>query len=190
MIFGYPIIAFFETLGVPNKKQTISFVGRSDTRSWNNKRLDLITCFLQFLAEGFKVHRLVAGTDFAFHSKFTYGFHHTDEPSNVFTKHPSGPDRLDNTEHFRPEVAVILCSLSFSCCGERLAGEASKNNVNCSDGGLFFFIVKLGYVCVEGDAGKSLRQQLPPFGVKFHHCGDLNSGCNGSQVHSTDTGEE
>jgi hypothetical protein len=56
-----------------------------------------------------------------------------DEASNVLSKHPSGPELVHEPMHFRPEVAVIFLASLLSGNGERLAGEASANNVNCPD---------------------------------------------------------
>ncbi len=38
---------------------------------------------------------------------------HADEAINVFTNNPSGPDIGNDSEHFRPEVAVILRAASL-----------------------------------------------------------------------------
>lgn len=55
-----------------------------------------------------------------------------DDASNIFTKHPAGPELRNNSQHFRPEVTVISLASSLPGEGERLAGEAAGNNVNCS----------------------------------------------------------
>jgi hypothetical protein len=39
---------------------------------------------------------------------------HAVEAKHIFTNNPTGLDFFNNTEHFRPEVAAVLCSLSFS----------------------------------------------------------------------------
>jgi len=48
-----------------------------------------------------------------------------DEPTNVFTKHPSGPEFAYNSKHFRPEEAVIILALSLPGDGEWLTRESS-----------------------------------------------------------------
>lgn len=53
---------------------------------------------------------------------------HIDEASNIFPKHPMGPQFGNNPAHLRPQVAGILKSLSFSCGGKRLAGESPGDN--------------------------------------------------------------
>ena len=35
-------------------------------------------------------------------------FHHSGDSSNIFTDNPSGPDFVNNAEHFRPEVTLVL----------------------------------------------------------------------------------
>jgi len=56
---------------------------------------------------------------------------HIDEASNIFPKHVSGPQFGNNSAHFRPEVAGILKSLSFSCGGKRLTRESAGNDGDC-----------------------------------------------------------
>ena len=49
---------------------------------------------------------------------------HIDEASNIFPKHPAGPQLGNNAAHFRPQVAGILKPFALSSGGEGLAGEA------------------------------------------------------------------
>ena len=48
-----------------------------------------------------------------------------DDPSNIFTKHPSGPEFSDDSKHLRPEVTVIFLASSLPGNGERLTGKSS-----------------------------------------------------------------
>jgi hypothetical protein len=50
---------------------------------------------------------------------------HADDPSNILSNNPSGPEFLHHSKHFRPEVTVILCALSLPGNTERLTGEAA-----------------------------------------------------------------
>lgn len=50
---------------------------------------------------------------------------HIDEASNIFPKHPTGPQLGNNAAHFRPQVAFIRKALSLPCGGEGLAGKAA-----------------------------------------------------------------
>ena len=54
-------------------------------------------------------------------------------PSNVFSKHPSGPELLDNAEILRPEVTVIFRAHSLPGDTEWLAWVTSANNVDWAD---------------------------------------------------------
>ena len=55
---------------------------------------------------------------------------HIDEASNIFPKHPTGPQLGNNAAHFRPQVAFIRKALPFSGGGEGLAGKAPGDNGN------------------------------------------------------------
>ena len=56
---------------------------------------------------------------------------HIDEASNIFPKHPTGPQFGNNAAHFRPQVAFIRKALPFSGGGEGLTGKAAGDNGNC-----------------------------------------------------------
>ena len=45
---------------------------------------------------------------------------HIDEASNIFPKHPTGPQLGNNSAHFRPQVAFIRKALPLSRGGEGL----------------------------------------------------------------------
>ena len=55
---------------------------------------------------------------------------HIDEASNIFPKHPTGPQLGNNAAHFRPQVAFIRKALSLPCGGEGLAGKSAGYNGN------------------------------------------------------------
>jgi hypothetical protein len=52
--------------------------------------------------------------------------------SNIFSNDPSGPDSLDNSKHFWPEVSVIFIASSDPGKREGLAGVSPDNDVNHS----------------------------------------------------------
>ena len=56
---------------------------------------------------------------------------HIDEASNIFPKHPTGPQLGNNAAHFWPQVAFIRKALPLSCGGEGLTGKAAGDNGNC-----------------------------------------------------------
>ena len=55
---------------------------------------------------------------------------HIEEASNIFPKHPMGPQLGNDSAHFRPQVAGIREALSPSGCGKGLAGKAPGDNGN------------------------------------------------------------
>ena len=55
---------------------------------------------------------------------------HIDEASNIFPKHPTGPQLGNNAAHFRPQVALIRKALSLPRGGEGLAGKAAGEDGN------------------------------------------------------------
>ena len=50
---------------------------------------------------------------------------HIDEASNIFPKHPTGPQLGNNAAHFRPQVAFIRKTSPLSGGGEGLAGKSA-----------------------------------------------------------------
>ena len=56
---------------------------------------------------------------------------HIDEASNIFPKHPTGPQLGNNSAHLRPQVAFIRKALPLSRGGEGLAGEAAGDDGDC-----------------------------------------------------------
>jgi hypothetical protein len=83
-----------------------------DGNSWNIKR----PCGV---AESFQVRKHIVEA-------------HADVASNILSNDPSGPEFLDKTSKFRPEVAVIFLAKSSPGRAERLARVSSANNVDWS----------------------------------------------------------
>jgi len=52
--------------------------------------------------------------------------------SNIFSNDPSGPDSLDNSKHFWPEVSVIFIASSDPGKREGLAGVSPCDDINHS----------------------------------------------------------
>jgi hypothetical protein len=114
--------------------------------------LNLISCRLQVRA-----HRLE-----------DHSFRPINNSENVLANDPTGSNSPNNPQHFRPEVAVILRTLSFAREAERLAGESSGEHVDtvspngkvcCSYVSILFcigkmifddFSTKRVYLAVEG----------------------------------------
>ncbi len=53
---------------------------------------------------------------------------HIDEASNIFPKHPTGPQLGNNSAHLRPQVAFIRKSLPLSGGGEGLTRESAGDD--------------------------------------------------------------
>lgn len=58
---------------------------------------------------------------------------HPDQPNNVFSNDPRGPQFFDKAAILRPEVAVIFSAQSLSREAEGLAGESAANKLDCPD---------------------------------------------------------
>jgi hypothetical protein len=97
--------------GVGHNKNAVSFVRGIDTASWNKETLDFVTFSFQV-----RKHRVECQID---------------ESRHILTNDPSGPEFTYNSEHFRPEVTVILLASSLPGKREWLTGESAGNNVNC-----------------------------------------------------------
>ena len=99
------------TLGVGQNGTPFSSVRGIDTASWNKETLDFVTfCFQR------RKHLVECQIDDSRHS---------------LTNDPSGLEFSYNSEHFRPEVTVIILASTLPGNGEWLTGESSGNNVNC-----------------------------------------------------------
>ena len=98
-------------VGVGQNGTSEAFVRGVDTASWNKE------C-PAFVAFRFQVSKHLVECQI-------------DDSRHIFTKHPSGPEFPYNSEHFRPEVTVIVLASALPGKGKWLAGEASGNNVNC-----------------------------------------------------------
>tara|TARA_R100001509_G_scaffold158629_1_gene124061 strand:- start:91 stop:438 length:348 start_codon:yes stop_codon:yes gene_type:complete len=105
-------IWFAFAVGVCNNPDSVASVLGIDGTSWNNKRL--------------------AGVAFTFQVRKHRVEFHVDDSSNVFANDPSGLYFAYDSEHLRPECAVIFCASLLPGNGERLARESSANKLNCS----------------------------------------------------------
>lgn len=56
---------------------------------------------------------------------------HIDEASNIFPKHPMGPQFGNNSAHLRPQVAFIRKAPPLSGGGEGLTGKAAGEDGDC-----------------------------------------------------------
>jgi hypothetical protein len=76
-----------------------------DTASWNNDRLDLVSTRFQIRTDLVECQ--------------------ADDPNNILTNNPSWPCLLYDSEHLRPEIAVIVLASLLPGTTERLAGKSS-----------------------------------------------------------------
>lgn len=126
-----------------NDEDSVAPVRSADSRSRNKQRLDGVSKALKVCADAFngealsefvsvKSVTLSEHNGIASHVSEYPSFDHSGEASNILTNDPSGPDFVNNTEHFWPEVTVIVCPPPTSCIGKRLAGESSRDDVDAS----------------------------------------------------------
>jgi hypothetical protein len=90
------------------------------------------------------------GVAFAFQVSEYFVQAQFDEPNNVLSNNPSGPELPDNSKHFWPEMAGVVLGALSSCLGERLTRESSANKVGSSFGKVegfgIFYIIQYRYV--------------------------------------------
>jgi len=96
-----------------NDPDPVSSVGSIDGTSRNNKRP-------RGVAETFQVSEHIVECQ-------------RDDPSNIFANDPSGSRECNDAAHLRPEVAVVRVRFLLSGDAERLAGEATTDEINGSD---------------------------------------------------------
>jgi hypothetical protein len=119
VVFGPFVFAFLlgacatAGVGMSQDPDPVSPVVGTDGASWNKKYLLLIS--------------------FAFQVSQHTVEPHIDVPSNIFCNDPSGPDLLDKSEKFRPEVTVICLAFSLPGNAKWLAGIAPANKSNVPD---------------------------------------------------------
>lgn len=156
-VTGVGRIAAATPLG--DKPHAVSAVGRADTASRNNKRLDGISRLFEAFAHevgdvsllgAVNVVTLTEESGRAVHISRTAGLYHREDSINVFSNDESGLYLPDDSKHFRPEVTVVCRSLPSSGCRKRLAGETARENVNAA--APFF---KVG--CLDVFIGNAIR---------------------------------
>lgn len=90
---------------------------------------------------------------------------HTEEASNIFSKHPTGLQFPDDPQHFRVQVAFIVEAALPPCGGERLAREASEMRVTVRSPVFQRSLLCYGDVLKTGTSGDGLpaqRREMPP----------------------------
>lgn len=137
----------------------VSAMGRADTASRNNDRLDGISRLFEVFAHevgdvsllgAVNIVTLTEESGRTVHISRTAGLYHREDSINVFSNDESGLYLPDDSKHFRPEVTVVCRSLPSPGCGEWLAGKASRKYV---DAAAPFF--KVG--CLDVFIGNAIR---------------------------------
>mgnify|MGYP000849988529 CR=1 FL=1 len=124
-----------------DEPHAVSAMGRADTASRNNNRLDGISRLFEIFAHevgdvsllgAVNVVTLTEESGRTVHFNRTAGLYHREDSINVFSNDESGLYLPDDSKHFRPEVTVVCRSLPSPGCGEWLAGKASRKYVDLS----------------------------------------------------------
>jgi hypothetical protein len=100
-------------VGISQDPDSVPAVDGTDGASWYKKCLALIRLTFQVSQHTVEPH--------------------IDVSSNIFCNDPSGPDLLDKSEKFRPEVAVIVLAFSLPGNAKWLAGISPANKSNVFD---------------------------------------------------------
>ena len=95
-----------------NEPDAVSSVRRVDGDSWNNDRLYVVSFRFQVSAHLFEYHSVVP----------------SNKATHVLSDDPYRLKFSNDPKHFRPEIAVVLCSFSLSGLGEWLAGKSASED--------------------------------------------------------------
>jgi hypothetical protein len=98
--------------GVAHNPNPVSSVRGVDGASWNNDRFDFVTFRFQV-----SVHLVECQAD---------------DSNNILTNDPSWPCLLYDSEHFWPEIAVIVLASPLPGVTEWLAGKSSREKSDSS----------------------------------------------------------
>ena len=178
-------------------EDSVSPVGRTDSRSRNKHRLDGVSKTLEVSADAFdgeglaqfvSVKSVTLSEQSGIASQFSEypSFDHSGDSSNIFTNDPSGPDFVNNPEHLRPEITFVLSSPPFSCVGKRLTGKASGEDINLSSP---LSEVCFGNVFITLAFGKPVFQDGTAKGVDLTMEGVLPSEHGRCDLRATDSAE-
>ena len=111
---------------------------------------------------------------------------HTDEPSNVLSNDPTGPNTGNDSQHLRPESAVIFRAQSLPGARIRLAGEAAGEQIGSS----VLRSIEVEDVGNDRDAWPSFRQYFPTELVSLTEDLGVIARPVGGQSEAADAGEQ
>jgi hypothetical protein len=163
---GPPLSRLSDATGVGNHPNSVTSVGCVDGTSRNNHRP-------RGEAESVQVRKHLVEA-------------HADDPSNILSKNPSGPEFFDKTAHFRPEVTVIFRASSLPGNTKRLAGVSSANKVNWAN----IFASQCSYIFKLPDIRPMLCQDLPAKRINFAERDGGHPSPLQAKAESTDTAEQ
>tara|TARA_A100000172_G_scaffold30464_1_gene18149 strand:- start:133 stop:711 length:579 start_codon:yes stop_codon:yes gene_type:complete len=156
-------------VGVGHNPDSISSVRGADGASWNNKWDGLVSDAFQVRKAALEAHWLV------------------NKASDIFANDPSTLYRFNNSQHFRPEIAVIFCASLLPGDAPRLAWEPTADKVNSSKS----ICVDGSNVVVDRRVGPVLSEDGLAKGVPLTECDcSKSSRCFESEAESSDAAEE
>jgi hypothetical protein len=141
--FGTPRFSASFTIGVGHEPQSLSDMRRTEARSRDTGRCEGVAD--SFHVSSNKVEPAVADRCF-----------------NLLTKDNVRAALADETEPFRPQMALVGGSCSFSGCTERLAGAGSSPN-----GSIIWPSCEPQCVAPDADAGEEVALSIPSEVVGF-----------------------
>jgi hypothetical protein len=109
-----------------------------------------------------------------------------EEAIHIFTKEPSGPENGETADHFRPEIAVIVLSLSLPSHAEGLARKSSADEID----GLDELPVDGSDVVVTRDFRPVLLEDSSTVLINFDLPRDFKTSSFKSKIESADTGKQ
>jgi hypothetical protein len=156
-------------VGVGHNPNPVSSVRGADGASWNNKWDGLVSDAFQVRKAALEAQRLV------------------NKASDIFANDPPTLYSFNNSQHFRPEIAVIVCASPLPGNGEGLARETAADEVNSS----ISICVDGSNVVVDRCVGPVLSQDGLTEGVLLAE-GDCpkRSGSFESEAEPSDAAEE
>jgi len=104
---------------------------------------------------------------------------------NILSKHPSGPEFSNDSEVFRPEVAVVVFALSFPGKTVWLAGESPANKGNW----LKIMGADFAHVSVSLDVGPVLCKDSAAVVIDFNLPPNFHSGTFKAKIKPADAAE-
>ena len=97
------------------------------------------------------------------------------EARDVFSHDPIRSGKLNNSEHLRPEPALVRLAVAPARDRDRLAGETAGNDVDAPER-LDLRAIEMMNVLEHRNARPVLREYPPAIRILFAECGGFDSG--------------